>query len=237
MTHLGYYSVAFTVCNLPATTIAAVINRVMFPTYSRLHDTEQIRDVYIRMIRHLAIIVLPVITGIMVTAGPLIQVMYGEKWVGAVPFFHILAFYGLVRAVSATTDSVFMSTDNPMFVRQMNLIQLITGATLVYPAVMMFGAEGVAVLFTLAALFGAIYGIRKVIKLTGLRASDLVSAVYPSVVSAIAARVISAIAAGEASWFAVAKIVVIFTAVYTGMLLMMDRPALRDLTKLASRAD
>lgn len=237
MTHLGYYSVAFTVCNLPSTTIAAVINRVMFPTYSRMQDIGQIRDMYIRIIRHLAITVLPVIAGIMVTAGPLIQVIYGNKWTGAVPFFHILAFYGLARAVSATTDSVFMSTDNPMFVRQLNLIQLVTGAVFVYPAVTMFGAEGVAVLFTIAALSGAIYGIGKVMKLTGLHTSDLVSAVYIPVISAIAAGSASIIGAGTVSWLAIGRIVIIFIAIYTGMLLMLDKPALQDLAKLASKAE
>jgi O-antigen/teichoic acid export membrane protein len=36
VTALGYYSLAYTICNLPATSITHVVNKVMYPTYSKL---------------------------------------------------------------------------------------------------------------------------------------------------------------------------------------------------------
>ncbi|MHB0913816.1 MAG: oligosaccharide flippase family protein, partial [Armatimonadota bacterium] len=44
VTALGFYSISFTVCNLPATNITGVLNRVMFPTYSRMGGPAEIRE-------------------------------------------------------------------------------------------------------------------------------------------------------------------------------------------------
>lgn len=81
LTALGFYSIAFTTCNMPATNLTAVVNRVMFPTYSKLNgNTPEIKSVYLKTIKHLSSAAFPAAAALMMLPEPFIRVFYGQKW-------------------------------------------------------------------------------------------------------------------------------------------------------------
>lgn len=175
---LGFYSLAFTVCNLPATNLSHVIGRVMFPTYSRLqNDLQDMKSVYLTTIRYISLAAFPAAVGIMILAGPVIRTFYSEKWVPAIPIFHVLAVYGLVRSIGSTASAVFMSTGQPGIVSRTSLLQLAVAVPFVYPAAERFGVTGVALLFTTAYAAGSVFALGRVGRILGISAGSYLAAI------------------------------------------------------------
>jgi O-antigen/teichoic acid export membrane protein len=233
VTALGFYSIAFTVCNLPATNLTAVVNRVMFPLYSKLDgDISEIGKVYLKTIRHLASAAFPAAVGLMVIPGPFIRLFYGQKWEGAIPLFRVLAIYGLIRALGATSDAVFMATGRPRLVRKVTMTQLVVGGTLVYPVARSFGVVGVAILFTIAYLSGTLYGLANVRRILGLHLSDWGDAMRsPAIAAAVAGISASAVSTlfSRMNFTAVAAISAVTVLAYLAVILLVDRSSVREI--------
>jgi lipopolysaccharide exporter len=235
MTQLGYYTIAFTVCNLPATNLTAVVNRVMFPAYSKLADIPEIRKMYLQMVRHLSVIIFPSITALFILAGPLIRIVYGSKWEGAVALFYVLAFFGLFRAFGTTSDAVFMATDNPSLIRKVNIIQLVVAGVFVYPAARFMGAFWVAVLFAAAAFTGMVFALLKVKNLLGIELSEWAGVLGAPAIATVAAGFISTIGQGEISWIIICRTFAVFALSYAGIILLLDRSLYRDMAAALRR--
>lgn len=240
VTALGFYGLAFTVCSLPATNLTSVVNRVMFPAYSKLHDNlDEIRSIYLRTVKHLSVVAFFAAVGMMVLPGPLIRVFYGPKWEPAIPLFSILAFYGLVRTIGATADSVFMGTGHPIYVQRMRTIQLAIGGGLVYPAAKLYGVMGVASLFTIAYMIGTLYGLAKVQKILGIRTIRWAEAIRWPTAAAVMAGAITWLAASSfvrPSWTAVIVTTMMLSCAYGAFLFLFDRGTYRELQLMISRS-
>ena len=237
---LGFYSMAFTVCNMPATNLAHVVNRVMFPTYSRIQDDlPEMRRVYLRTVKYISVAAFPAAIGILVLAGPIIRVFYGEKWVPAIPLFYVLALYGLVRSIGCTASAVFMSTGRPAFVRRVSLLQLLIAVPLVYPIAREFGTVGVAILFTGAYSVGTVYALGKVRQILGIEVLSYARVVsLPLVAAALAGLTgwIVCLGLGPASWTGVAASGVMLGSVYGTSVYLLDRSMYPELTGLLHRS-
>lgn len=237
---LGFYSMAFTVCNLPATNLSNVVNRVMFPTYSRLQlDMPEMRAVYLQTVKYIAMAAFPAAIGIFVIADPVIRVFYGAKWIPAIPLFHILALYGLIRSIGSTASAVFMSTGNPGLVRRVSALQLLIALPLVYTVAMKAGAMGVAVLFTCAYLFGTVYSLGKVRGILDIRVRQYVKAVSLPLGASVLAGVFgwaASLAVGPASWSGIAVNCVMFGSVYGASVFLLDKSVYGELAGLLRKS-
>ncbi|MEN6370859.1 MAG: lipopolysaccharide biosynthesis protein [Armatimonadota bacterium] len=166
VTILGYYSLAYTICNLPATNITHIVNKVMFPTYSKLNnDIPALRRAYTRTVKSISMLSFPVAIWLALAASDFVLGFFGSKWAPAIPMFRILAFYGMFRSIGATAGIVFMALGEPKWVYRLNFLQLGIAAPLVYPVAIKFGAVGVAVLFTCAYIIGTSMALWKVVKM------------------------------------------------------------------------
>lgn len=237
---LGFYSMAFTVCNLPATNLSNVVNRVMFPTYSRLqHDRAEMRAVYLQTVKYISMAAFPAAVGIFVIADPVIRVFYGAKWIPAIPLFHILAAYGLMRSIGSTASAVFMSTGNPGLVRRVSTLQLLIALPPLYVVAMKAGTEGVAILFTCAYLVGTVYSLGKVRGILDIRVRQYVKAVSLSLGASVLAGIFgwaASLGIGPASWSGIAVTGVMFGSVYGASVLLLDRSAYGELAGLLRKS-
>jgi len=235
---LGFYYLAFTVCNMPATNLAHVINRVMFPTYSRLQDNlEEMRRVYLKTVRYISMAAFPAAAAIFVLADPVIRTFYSHKWEPAIPLFHILVFYGLIRSIGCTASAVFMSTGNPNAVRRVSTIQLLIAIPLVYPAAMYAGTTGVAVLFTGAYTIGVMYAFRQVQGLLNISATRYFKAFSPALTASAAAGVTAWFIGGNSvSLTRILVAALIVGLVYGTGLFVLDRSAYSEIVELVSKS-
>ena len=233
VTALGFYSMAFTVCNIPATNMAHVVNRVMFPTYSRLQDDlAELRKVYLSTIKYISMASFPTAIGLFVLAGPIIKAFYHDKWIPAIPLFHVLAFYGLARSMGATPGAVFMSLGKPNLVRRVTTLQFTIAAALVYPVVKHFGTIGVAVLFGSAYFIGMSYSFWMVQRLLGMGILACVRSVRTSLLAAAIAGLAAWFPSSLENWQAVVLGGMAMGVVYGGCVHLLDRSAFKEMRVL-----
>jgi len=184
---VGYYSMAFNLCHLPATNITFVVNRVMYPAYTRLNeDIASVRNAYMQAVRSISLISIPVAFWMSLLADDLVGGFLGEKWLPAVPLVRILAFYGMFRSIATTAVSVFMAVGEPKWSYRTTCLQASIALPLVYPAAIYFGTVGVAALFTTAYTIGGVFALRKLAHLLKFPASKMFGLLaFPFVASAV----------------------------------------------------
>src|SRR5262249_18594584 len=117
---VGYYNLAWRLSNLPATGIAYIVGRVMFPAYATMqNDRAAFRDAFLTNIRRVALVALPVGVGILLCADPLVVGLFGARWEPAVWPLRILAVFGILRAFAGSTGAVFQAAGRPQLVFQL----------------------------------------------------------------------------------------------------------------------
>ncbi len=95
-TQTGYYSQAYKLDQITSYSIPQVIVQVMYPVYSSIQDDYQrLRDVLLMNIRVISYIIFPILALLILVARDLIEFLYGEQWLPAVPYFRILCVGGI----------------------------------------------------------------------------------------------------------------------------------------------
>ena len=168
VTALGLYQMAYLISNLPATEITKVISQVAFPAYSKLQDElPKLREAYLKVLQLTAFISIPLAGGIFILAPEFTQIFLGDKWMPVVPALQVLALWGMIRSLGATTGAVFQSTGKPEILTNVQFVHLILLAILIYPLSIEWGILGTSLAVILATLIPvsvAFYMVVKVIR-------------------------------------------------------------------------
>ena len=110
---LGVYSLAYRIMLYPLQNISITLMKVLFPAFSTLqNDNKKFKKIYLQVIFALALITFPIMTGLMATAQPLVDVVFGDKWQGLGMLLIILAPSGLLRSIYSTVGALFMAKGN-----------------------------------------------------------------------------------------------------------------------------
>ena len=152
-TALGLYQMAYRISNLPATEITHVVSEVTFPAYSQLQDRlAQLREAYLQALQVTMFVSIPMGGGILLLAPDFTRVLLGEQWMAMVPAMRVLALWGLIRSIGATTGPVFNAVGRPDLVTKLVSIKLVMLAVLILPLTAMWGIVGTALAVLLCAL-------------------------------------------------------------------------------------
>lgn len=93
---LGFYQRGKRLTAMTSQSVSQVVSQVNFPILSRMQDNpEQMRRVFARVLQSTMLIVLPMMSGLAITAPGLILVLLGEKWVPSVPYLQMLSIIGI----------------------------------------------------------------------------------------------------------------------------------------------
>jgi O-antigen/teichoic acid export membrane protein len=99
-TDLGYVNQAKKLEGIPSGALASVVTQVSFPVFSKLQDNiEALKYGLKKNIKSVQYINLPMMMLLIVIAEPLIELLYGERWMASVPYFQILCvsrFFGVI---------------------------------------------------------------------------------------------------------------------------------------------
>jgi O-antigen/teichoic acid export membrane protein len=172
VTALGLYQMAYLISNLPATEITHVISQVTFPAYSKLQDDlPKLKEAYLRVFQLTAFISIPLAAGIFVLSREFTEVLLGQKWTLMVPAMQVLALWGAIRALGATTGPVFHATGNPKILTKLQFSALTILFFLIFPFTVQWGIFGTSlavVTSTLIPNIAAAYMVSKAIQCIGL---------------------------------------------------------------------
>lgn len=156
MESLGYYTVAYTLANIPSTNLSKIIARVIFPMFCKLQaDPVQLRVEYARGIRLVAVIVVPISIAIVVLAHDIVMVLYGAKWAAAAVPLQILVIFGCFQALWMLNGYLINAIGKPRLDFYMNASRAVMVACLLYPLTVSYGLVGasLAVTMPMAAQF------------------------------------------------------------------------------------
>ncbi|MBI2954655.1 MAG: lipopolysaccharide biosynthesis protein [Chloroflexi bacterium] len=145
---LGLYSQGFRLASYPETTVVWAVQKVAFPTFSRLRDDQEALHVaFLKIIQYLALVSFPLLTVLMILAPQLVLTLYGPKWEGTILPLQILCFLGMSHSVTAVSKDMLMAVGRPDLAFKCNLVAL--PATTIGVAIgTQFGIVGVAVAMT-----------------------------------------------------------------------------------------
>ncbi|MEP7062487.1 MAG: lipopolysaccharide biosynthesis protein [Betaproteobacteria bacterium] len=131
---MGLYSVASDVGQMPSAELSAPLNRVLFPTFSRLQDEPgRLAAAYTNALATVAMVTVPAGIGLAMVAPEAVRVLLGPKWTAAVPLLAILALWGTLRSLSSSGGYVLMSIGLPKLVALttfMTVLVFASGASL-----------------------------------------------------------------------------------------------------------
>jgi len=98
---LGFYLLAFNISSWPSTVMTQAIRRVSIAGFSELSDDDAAwKAGFAHSFGVLVTLLVPMVAGLVVLAGPVVLFVYGDKWLASVETLRFLAVLGGARVLS-----------------------------------------------------------------------------------------------------------------------------------------
>jgi O-antigen/teichoic acid export membrane protein len=148
---LGAYSVAYNIMLLPSNRIAAPVQEVLYPAFSRLqHDARKVGEAWLAVNRVVGAIALPALAGMMVVAPDFVAVVLGGKWHAAAPVIQILAWVGALQSLQGLNSSVLQARDRTQDLLRYGVV-VCTASLAAFAIGLHWGLLGVAVAYAISS--------------------------------------------------------------------------------------
>ena len=141
---LGLYNIAYEFAHLPTTELGAPINRALVPGFARLVEPGEIREAYRNAVALLATLALPAAAGLFAVTPLLVPVVFGPKWLDAVPLMQLLCFNGALLLFHASICAVLVARGFPAQVTRSNAVYVVVLLVLLAVLSVSRGVEGAA---------------------------------------------------------------------------------------------
>ncbi|WP_449355160.1 oligosaccharide flippase family protein [Virgibacillus natechei] len=140
------------------TAITQSFSMILLPLYSELKGSLQtLKKAYFTITGYTAIVALPVLAGISLTADLFVPVFFGDKWMESVIVIQILSIAMIFPIVTANNAaSLLYSLKSPLLVLKIETITAVIYLSLLGFFVMHGGTKGALVLFSIFLFFKSI---------------------------------------------------------------------------------
>lgn len=198
---LGFYQMAYVVSNLPATEITGIINQVTFPAFSKLQDDlGRLRDAYLQALQITAFVSMPLAGGIFVFAADITELFLGAKWMPMVPAMQVLAVWGFIRSIGATSSPPFLALGRPDLSTKVMFGKFILLALMIWPLTARLGILGTALAVVLNAVVINPIAEYTLVKVIGLDISELAKAIGLPILNTALAAIALGVARAHLLW-------------------------------------
>ncbi len=192
---LGFYDLAYTIGNLPATQITRLVNQVMFPTFSKVqNDLQVFREVYFRALKYVSLLSVPIAVTTIGFADNFVTQAYGREWSPAILPMQLLGIYGLMRSVAANMGNVFKAGGQPRWLMYIALWRLSMMLIFLYPSIKWGGIIGVSLLSAIISVIDFAISMFVANKIIGASWRKYVQILVPqgvaSVIAVLAGKVV-----------------------------------------------
>ncbi len=166
---LGFYSRADHFAIFPSSNIGSIINSVVFPTLSKIQESDdKLRFAYRKIIRYSSFIIFPLMIGLSAVADPMIRTILGEKWAEAIPYLQVLCFALMWDHLSSLNLNLLYVKGKSNLVLRLEIIKKSIAITILFAA-MPFGIIAMCwgrVLYGVIAFYINSYYTKKLINLS-----------------------------------------------------------------------
>lgn len=174
---LGLYDLAFRVMMSSLQVISAAIARVLFPVYVQLKDDRhRLAAAYLRAIGGIALVVFPVIFGLVGVADAFVVAAFGPAWAGAVPLLLILSPLAALQSIATSVNNIYQTVGRT---DRLFAITALSGAALVaaFAVGLRWNVVGVAACYTAMSYALAYWVFAVPLRFIGLRPGALLGAI------------------------------------------------------------
>ena len=107
---LGLYSRAFQAARLPASHLASVITRLLFPVYAAVqNDKQKLKKGLYLSVSFVSFVMFPLMVWLFIAAKKLIPVLYGPEWNGSIRSFQVLLVSGALGSIYTLCDTLVVA--------------------------------------------------------------------------------------------------------------------------------
>jgi len=183
---LGYYTLAFELAYKPLDVITPIISRVAFPIFAIARDDRsRVRRGYMRILRVLSAVNMPLSLGLAVAAPVAVNVLYGEQWSAAVPLAQVLAIVALLRSSGTPVGSLLLGFGRADLGFYWSATKMLLQLPGIYVGIRFGGAFGAALAFLLLQIVFSIVAYAFLIRrLLGPCGREYILSFIPSLVVA-----------------------------------------------------
>ena len=159
---LGIYTLAFRVPDMLVMQFNALVSKVVFPLYAKIrNDADSLKRGFLYSTRYLTLITVPMGIGVAVIARPLVLILFGEKWIDAIPVMQALSVYTVVISLVYNAGDVYKAQGRPEILTRVTLLEGVLLAPTLYFAIIVqktivavgWGRVFVAIIITVIDLF------------------------------------------------------------------------------------
>ena len=141
---LGFYNRADSTKQLPVGVLTGILGRVAFPIFSAAaHDTPQLRRGVRLALRGMMLLNVPMMLGLAATADPLVHVLFGAKWLPAVPIMQVLCIGSVFWPLHVINLNVLMAQGHSHLFFRLEVVKKIVGSIFLIVGTF-FGVLGIA---------------------------------------------------------------------------------------------
>ena len=238
---LGLYAEALFLAQIFMAKFVPPLNEVAFPAYARIkHDSDAVRWSFLKTVRLLMLVAAPFYCGLAVTAAPMVETVFGAKWLGMVPYIQIIA----LALMLMTVQILFAPLTNALGKPSLAMFNALSGA-IIFPTAFLIGAQwgliGMAWAWLIAAPLLLLITAHRSAPLIGVSAWDVGRAMLPGLTPALAMAVGVGLIAqlmaplGMPAPVRLVALVALGMALYASLLWLLERDAIAEIVRLVVR--
>jgi O-antigen/teichoic acid export membrane protein len=177
---MGSYALASDVAGMPSSELLQPLNRVLFPAFAQVkHDLAELKRLFVLAQAVQVLVAVPAGTAVALMAGEIVPLLFGEKWLTAIPFLQALAFGAVVEAVMSSAGFVNIALGRVKHVSAVVWSQVGMFILLAWWLVPAGGALEIAMLRVASLTIGLVLQITFVLQaLRGLSPAEMAASIW-----------------------------------------------------------
>ena len=182
---LGIYQRSVNLTSRSIDGINNAVAAVLLPSYAKLqNDRARLAQAYLRSLRLLSIVLVPIGLGMLVLAEDLVVTLLDTPWLPMVVPFQLFSVISTVKPLSATTSVLFTAVGRPGINFKAGVLVLIIMVPMI-AILLPFGVGGVATAVLISQIGGLIFNMVHANRVLPGVARGMVRSVRPAVVAGI----------------------------------------------------
>lgn len=229
---LGQFRVAGRALEFMNNALIGPLSTAALPVLARLQDNEKaFHNAYGRMIALACLGCCPAAFGFAAVADDAVPMIFGERWLPAIPALQVLALLAPANALAYFSGPALSARGRPDVMVRVVLIQLI-GTTIFSLAAVPYGIVALAAAYVLRSYLTLPLQLWMFSKATGMKSLTVLSKVAPSTLASLVMVVAIVMARSQlADWAPLYRLLALTAlggAVYAAVLALAFRPFVKD---------
>ncbi|MGX2030649.1 MULTISPECIES: lipopolysaccharide biosynthesis protein [Methylocaldum] len=188
---LGIYSITYRIVDLLIMNVWVVLAGAMFPALATIqHQPHLLRRAFLSVTQYVQVFIVPISLGLIITAEPIVKVLLGAQWLGAIPILRLLPVAFLIFSIGTTAGDIYKAIGRPALLLKMGILHIIILIPLLLVGVQ-YQLVGVALSLIATAFLVKIVHLFVIVRVIGVTVSELMRALRPAFVGGTALTIVT----------------------------------------------